>query len=397
MSQHPEPVGGRMLTARTVPLFILAAAGIGVLVWRFAVGLGPTTGLNDGYPWGLWIALDVVVGTAVACGGYAVALLLYVLNKGRLHPLMRPALLASLLGYGLAGLAVVVDLGRYWAVYNFALPNTWNLNSVLLEVALCIMTYLVVVALELAPALLEHEATKATKPARVARVVLRWLERAMPFILALGVLLPTMHQSSLGGLMMIAVSKLDPLWHTGLLPLLFLLSCLGMGYAAVIGESLISNRAFVRPDETPLLARLVVPILVVQLAFVAVRLIDVAVAGKLPLIADSSLGVLFLVENALFLAPVVLLATPASRLNPARLFGASMLFLAAGALYRFDTFLVAYDPGPGWTYFPTVPEVLVSAGMIAAEILIFVWVVRRFPILSAGGPPRPVAASPAAS
>ena len=102
---------------------------------------------------GLWIAFDVVTGTALACGGYAVALLVYILNKGKYHPLVRPAMLTSALGYTLAGVGVGLDVGRWWNLWRVPLFFWhWNLNSVLLEVALCIMAYIVVLWLELAPA-----------------------------------------------------------------------------------------------------------------------------------------------------------------------------------------------------------------------------------------------------
>ena len=75
------------------------------------LGLGAATNMNDGYPWGIWIALDVVVGTALACGGYTMALMTYAFNKMEYHPLVRPALLTSLFGYTLAGVSVMIDIG----------------------------------------------------------------------------------------------------------------------------------------------------------------------------------------------------------------------------------------------------------------------------------------------
>ena len=143
-------VGGPVLTRSFLVLVALAAlAGI-TIVWRFAAGLGATTALNDGYPWGLWIAFDVVTGTALACGGYAMALLVYIFNKGKYHPLVRPAILTSALGYSIAGFSVVIDIGRPWMAWKLPLfINHWNLNSALLEVALCIMAYSVVLYLEL--------------------------------------------------------------------------------------------------------------------------------------------------------------------------------------------------------------------------------------------------------
>ena len=139
MNARPEPVGGPLVTRPTLVLGLLALLAFALIAWRFFVGLGPTTGLSDGYPWGLWIAYDVVTGTALACGGYSVAILVYVFNRGRYHPLVRPAVLTSALGYTLAGLSVMIDVGRPWAAWRLAWPGSWNRSSVLLEVALYAM------------------------------------------------------------------------------------------------------------------------------------------------------------------------------------------------------------------------------------------------------------------
>jgi Ni/Fe-hydrogenase subunit HybB-like protein len=110
------PVGGSLMTPVTRILLMMFLIGAALTVWRFVVGLGPSTGLSDGYPWGLWIAFDVVTGTALACGGYAVALLVYIFNKGKYHPLVRPALLTSALGYTVAAIGIIIDVGRPWFI-----------------------------------------------------------------------------------------------------------------------------------------------------------------------------------------------------------------------------------------------------------------------------------------
>ena len=150
-----RPVGPFAITRSMQILAAVALAGIIAMLWRFATGLGATTALNDGYPWGLWIAFDVVTGTALACGGYGIALLVYIFNKGEYHPMVRPAIVASALGYTLAALSVALDLGRPWMIWKIPLYFWhWNLDSALLEVALCITTYVFVLWIELAPAML---------------------------------------------------------------------------------------------------------------------------------------------------------------------------------------------------------------------------------------------------
>jgi Ni/Fe-hydrogenase subunit HybB-like protein len=141
MNGEPRAIGGPILTKGFKVLFGLFCLFVLVLGWRLLNGIGAVSGLNDGYPWGLWIAYDVVSGTALACGGYAVALLCYVLNKGKYHAMVRPAILTSALGYTLAAIAVAFDVGRYWNMWKVPLLWNWNRNSILLEVALCITAY----------------------------------------------------------------------------------------------------------------------------------------------------------------------------------------------------------------------------------------------------------------
>src|SRR6476661_8187367 len=209
MSAHahavPRPVGGSLLSPGLLVLGALTALAGLLIVWRFAAGLGATTALNDGYPWGLWIAVAVATGTALACGGYATALLVYIRNKGKYHPLVRPALVTSAFGYSIAGFSVLLDVGRPYLIWKIPLFFwSWNLDSVLLEVALCIMAYTFVLWLELSPAFLEAAASSRQPAWRALGE--KWLpvaRRSLLWLIALGMLLPTMHQSSLGSLLLL--------------------------------------------------------------------------------------------------------------------------------------------------------------------------------------------------
>ena len=384
MTHASTPVGGKILTKPMKVLLAIVGIAVVLLIWRFATGLGMTA-MSDRYPWGIWIAYDVVTGTALACGGYAVAILVYILNKGRYHPLVRSAIVTSALGYTLGGFSVVVDLGRWWNVWR--VPTffwEWNLNSILLEVALCIMLYTAVLWVELAPAFLDSwKTSRNTKLAKFANATLPPLEKALPFIIALGLLLPTMHQSSLGSLMMLAGQKVHPLWQTPMLPLLFLISVVAMGYGAVVIESTLSSRFFKRPDESKLLYRLARVMAPITAVYVFLRLFDLVVRGQAGLIFTSGgFSLLFVIEMALFLTPVVMVYGKTGA-RAGTLFRIAMLVLLAGGLYRFSTFLVAFRPADGWVYFPSVVEILITAGVIAGEIAAYIFIVKKFPILSA--------------
>jgi Ni/Fe-hydrogenase subunit HybB-like protein len=380
-----EAIGGRILTKPFRFLFFFLAIGGLLILYRLAAGLGQVTAMNDGYPWGLWIAFDVVTGTALACGGYAVALLVYVLNNGRYHPMVRPAVLTSALGYTLAGMGVGLDVGRWWSIWRVPIFFWhWNLNSVLLEVALCIMAYMFVLWIELSPAFLE-EAQRVGPPkiSAFASRLLPAVNKALLWIIALGILLPTMHQSSLGALMLIAGPRLHPLWNTGWLPLLFLLSCIGMGYAAVVFEGAMSAWMFKREPEREMLAGLGKAIVPLIAAYLALRLVDLAVRGQIgALFAFDLYSVMSLLEFALFIAAIAMLASDARRRRLGALFRAAMLLMFAGSLYRFDTYLVAFRPGAQWSYFPSVTEMLITFGLVSGEVLVYIVIVKLFPIIT---------------
>ena len=391
MANHSQaaPIGGplnkKFMTVMGVILGIWAV----VLLYRFIFGIGVVSGLTDYYPWGVWIAFDVVTGTALACGGYAVAILAYILNRGQYHPLVRPAILTSALGYSMAGLAIVLDVGRWWGIWKIPLGGfpdmgRYNWNSALLEVALCVMAYVGVLWIELGPAFLEKWQTSSKSPglASFARAGLKFYDKALIWIIALGLLLPTMHQSSLGTLMLLAGEKLHGLWYTPWIPLLYLISCIGMGYAVVVWESSLSHRLFKRSSEKSMLISLSGAMVVVISLYLVLRFADLIISGKLPLMFTSGwLSIVFWVEIALFAVPLFLLASKRRRSNFPTMLTASILLMLAGAMYRFDTYITAYNPAPGQTYFPSLLEIYITVGVIALEITLYYWIVKRYPII----------------
>jgi Ni/Fe-hydrogenase subunit HybB-like protein len=392
MSSHKaQPVGGPIITGRfTRFLVIFLGLWAVILLYRFLTGIGTVSGLTDGYPWGIWIAFDVVTGTALACGGYAIAILAYILNKGKYHPVVRPAILTSALGYSMAALAIVIDVGRWWGIWRipfggFPKMGGYNWNSALLEVALCVMAYVGVLWIELGPAFLEKwEATsKNAALVNFSKAGLKFYDKAMIWIVALGVLLPTMHQSSLGTVMLISGHKLHPLWNTGWIPLLFLVSCVGMGYAVVVWESGVSSAVFKRQREDSMLTSLSGAVVVTTGLFLAIRFLDIIFSGKIGMMFTSGFySVVFWIEIALFVIPMVMLLRAKDRADYATMLRASMFIMLAGAMYRFDAYIVAFNPGPNWSYFPTTLELLITFGAVAFEIFLYLFIVKRYPILA---------------
>ena len=374
MSEH-APLGGKIITKPFIFFGVLFTIALAFLAARFIFGLGSVTNLSDGYPWGIWIVIDVMVGTAFGCAGYAVALLVYVLNKGQYHPLVRSAVLAGLFGYMLGGMAVMIDLGRYWQFYTLMWPGFINVNSVMLEVAWCVMAYIGVLFVEFAPTALERFGLKNMQ---------QKLSKVLFLVIAVGILLPTMHQSSLGTMAVVAGNQISALWQTQLLPPLFLISALLMGYAIVPFESILASMGLRRPLETDLLAKLTKVMLVVTGFYLLLRFGDLLWRGALGLAFVGDLdSIMFWIENLLFVIPILLLAKTANRNSPRLIFLSAISLLLAGSVYRINTYLVGYHPVAGgtWHYFPSMGEIMVTVGIFSLEVMLYLIVVKTLPVL----------------
>ncbi len=369
-----KPLGGRLLTLPFILFLTLALIAVVLLVERFSTGLSSVTNLNNGYPWGIWVVMDIVIGTAFACGGYALALVVYVANKGQYHPLMRPAILASLLGYALGGAAAFFDMGRYWNFYHIFMPSMANLNSVMLEVGLCVFAYIIVLFIEFAPAIAQRFKLGALE---------QTLNKVLFVFIAIGVLLPTMHQSSLGSLLIVLGGKVDPLWQANeLLPLLFLVTAITMGFSIVVFEGSLSSLRFRLPSEVPLYERLAGIIVALLGAYLVLRFGELLVNGKLGHAFNGGVrSLMFWIETALFVVPIVVMASKGNRRNPRLLFLAAACMLAAASVYRINAFLVGYNAPDGYQYFPSVAEVLVTTGVFSIEVLVFIYLIKRFPVM----------------
>lgn len=376
------PMGGNILTRPFLFLSLLVLIAVVLLGFRFVYGLGATTNLNNGYPWGLWVVLDIHITAAIGCGGYILAVVIYIMNKGEFHTLIRPALVGSTFAYTLANLAAFVDIGRWWNFYQIALPWNINLNSVMFEIAVCMALYTVVLWMELVPPALEHFGKqKYIKP----------YYRVLFIIISLGIVLPTMHQSGLGAIIVVAGDKISPLWQTPWISFLFLVSAIIMGFAIVIFEGGLTVLGLGRRLELHLYRRLAKVGRWVLIGYLLVRFADLIDRGALGAIMETPARMtMFLLENALFLLPLIILMHPRWRGNARALFFSAMCMLMAGAVLRFNALIVGFNPPAGYVYFPSTIELLVSIGLLAVEVVGFTYIVKRFPIL----PPRKKTVAP---
>lgn len=373
MSQH-HVLKQPLFTPVFVTFLVIFLVSLWFMVERFVFGMGAVSNLNGGFAWGIWVVYDVVIGTALACGGYALAFTVYLFNKGQYHPLVRPAVLASLLGYALGGFGAIFDMGRWWQFYNILLPWNWNFNSVMLEVGLCVAIYILVLVIEFAPAYLEKIGAKGA---------LKKLNKMLFFFIALGLLLPTMHQSSLGSLLIAMGHKVHPIWQTmEMQPLLALMTALTMGFSIVIFEASLSTLGFRRPSETPILAGIGKLIVGLLAAFVIVRFVILMAQGKFALLFNFDFAsLMFWLETALFVVPLVIMSSVERRKRGGQLLIGAVSMILAGALYRFNAYLFTFDPGMGYSYFPSVPEMMVTFGVVSFEVLVYLVVVKTLPVL----------------
>lgn len=406
MSEHAAPMRAPYLTRGTLIVLAVAVTGILVYLGRMVFGLQTFTNLNDQWPWGIWIALDVATGIALAAGGFTSAALVHIFGRERYHPLVRPALVTAMLGYTFAVIGLLADLGRWYNVWHPILPSMWQGNSVLFEVGMCVMIYASVLYIEFVPIVVERFKGRVSLPG-----VLRTLNRPIEGLLRLadatlsrfisvfiiaGVTLSCLHQSSLGTLMVIAPTKMSPLWFTPVMPALFLMSAIAVGFPMIIFESLVASRSFRVPPEMNLLSR-IGRIATFTLGFYAVaKVVDLTIREAWPLaFAGGSQAAMFWVEMIVgIVVPLALFASPRVRRSPRGLFAAATLTVLGVAINRLNVFLVAYRPPfSDRSYFPTVYELLLTAGLVATLVLIYRAIVLIFPVIAA---PHRVANDPAA-
>lgn len=355
-------------------LLALMAVGFVVSMTRFALGIGPISNLSNTYPWGFWISFDLFTGVAISSGGFIMAGLVYILQIKELKPLLRPSVLTAFLGYLMVAIALMVDLGhpeRIWYMMIY-----WNHTSVLLEIGICVMSYLTVLAIEFAPVAFER--LKWEKPAHYIHKFI------MPFVI-LGVVLSTLHQSSLGSLMLIQPTKLHPLWWTPILPVLFFASALSIGLGMIILESSLSARYFKRGLETHLLEKLARAIPYTAGAYLTLKLADLAFAGELGLLFSSGLmSTLFWAEILIgCIAPIVLFSIKKVRQSPTGLLVGAVITLLGMIFNRFNVSWFAVERLNEIVYAPSLVEMSVSAAIFSAGILAFGLAAKYLPLFEA--------------
>lgn len=362
-------IGNTRLTFWKVVLWVVLAPGIYSLIYRFTHGLGASTNLSDAFPWGLWVGFKLF-SIALAGGGFTLAAVVYIFNLERYRPVLRPMILTAFLAYSTFIASLIIDLGIPYRVWHPLVM--WNHHSVMFEIAWCVMLYTTVLLLEFLPVVLEHLGWKRQ---------LGWLHSIMVPLVIAGVILSTLHQSSLGSLYLIVPGKLYPLWYTPLEPVFFFLSALCAGLAMTIFESWQADKAFGKRLELSLLTGLGRVLAVLLAFYLTLRGVDLARRHVLHLLwQPRSETYLFVLEIALLAIPMVLLFRRSVHTDRAALYASSLLTLLGFVANRMNVAITGMQASAGVHYFPKWTELSITMSLVAGAFTAFWFAVKYLPV-----------------
>lgn len=351
------------------PLLVLTLIGVALAIYRLVVGLGPTTNLSDHYPWGIWITIDLFL-IPVAGAAFTISLLSYFLGRSDYHSIIRPAVLAGFLGYGVVGVLLFMDIGRWNQFYNIFNPGFINLHSFLEEISLCVTLYTGILVLEVAPVFLEKWGYTGS---------IKWIERGIFIIAGAGIVLSMLHQSSLGSLFLLMPYKLHPLWYTPALPLLFYLQAVYTGLSMTAIAISLLWRSMGIPIDRVLFRRIGQAMSINLMIYLAIKVGDWMGAGEVPLLLKpDAFG--FLAWFQLIIGIFIPLAILLSKLvgHSAGPFWAGVFALIGTFIDRIIVSWIGLAEPSHLPYMPSWIEILITVGMIAGGVLVYGVVARYF-------------------
>ena len=342
-----------------VVLSLLTLGGVAAGVWRLVVGLGPTTALTDAYPWGIWIGFDFTL-IAFAGAGFTLTTMVYVLRLERFRDALRPAVLAGLCGYVAVLLLLVLDLGRWDRFYHFLLY--WNVHSPLFEISWCVLLYSTVLSVEASPQLFERLGKFAP---------VRFIHRYAVPLVVVGLTLSSLHQSTLGTLYLNMPYRLDALWYSPILSLLFFVSSVMAGLSLALIAYRFAARLHAQTPKPDVLNGLALGAAWTALVYVTLKIGDLWLAGELPALFafDRLRWLLWLEVGGLVVLPMLLFFIPSLRSRPAMQWAGAALILVGVCLNRFNATLFAQRATADVVYSPHPVEWLTTVGVVAAALL----------------------------
>jgi Ni/Fe-hydrogenase subunit HybB-like protein len=356
-------------------LLVLVSLGIVATLLRMFKGLGGMTNLTDDYPWGLWVAVDVFSGVALAAGGFAITACVYIFNMKKYRPIARPAILTAFIGYSIVVIGLAIDIGKPFSAWHPMIY--WNPRSVMFEVVVCITLYTTVLLFEFAPAFFERVKWKgALKVTHIFHY---------PLVIA-GIVLSFLHQSSLGGFYLIAPAKLSHIWWTPNLPYMFYLSAIAAGLAMVNFEGIVSTRGLKREPETDINIGLGKGTRIALLVYLVAKIADMTYRGNWPLVFEGTKASFFWDAEILIgvILPILLLSVKSIRESENGLLTASSLTLFGVVFNRFNMTFFTQSTGAQGFYFPSIWEIFVTLGLLSAIVMLYRLAVMHLPVFHEG-------------
>lgn len=350
---------------------VIMVLGIYATAVRFTMGLGASTNLSDQFPWGIWVGFDVLCGVMLAAGGFTLTGAVHIFNIKRWHSIVRPTVLTAFLGYMLVSLALLFDLGRPYRIWHPLIMR--NPHSVMFEVAYCVMLYTTVLSLEFSPIVLER--FKMDKPLKIIKVFL------IPLVI-FGVILSTLHQSSLGTVYLIMPTKLHPFWYSPLLPAFFYISAIAVGLAMTIFESSMSSKYFHRQLELPILREIGRVLWVVLWVYTILRFEDLLHRGMLKqmLVPSYEMYLLWLEVLMAMIVPIVLLSMRKLRNSPGGLYFIAVLVVLGFITNRLNVSITGMETSAGLHYVPKWTEYAITGMIVAGGFALFGLAAKYLPI-----------------
>jgi len=361
------------LTFWKIVAVIILTAGLYSTYVRYAYGLGASTNLSDKFPWGIWIGFDVLCGVGLAAGGFTLAAIVYIFNIKRFEPIIRPTILTAFLGYLLVIVGLMFDLGRPLQIWHAIIM--WNPRSVMFEVAWCVMLYTTVLALEFAPVVLEK--FKLTRTMAIIKKI------SIPLIIA-GILLSTLHQSSLGSLYLIVPEKLYPLWYSAYIPVFFYVSAIAAGCAMIIFESFLSSRAFNRGLELHLLSDIARVCVVMLGVYATMKVVDLADRKMFSLLFEPRIETyLYWLEVIVgIIVPFALLVRKKVRRSTTGLFVGAVMVVLGFIMNRMNIAITGMERWSGTTYLPSLMEFSITMMIVTIGFIAFYFIAKYFPVFT---------------
>jgi Ni/Fe-hydrogenase subunit HybB-like protein len=345
-------------------LAALAAGGVVIGAYRLFRGLGPTTNLSDGYPWGLWIAFDFFA-VPFSAGAFTLAFIVHISKVRKYDAIAHLGLLAGFLGYLMVVLVLILDIGRWDQFYSVLLPWRWNLHSFMFEVSLSITLYFVVLLLELLPLAARAIGKGHWFPVRV-------VNSGMAVVAGLGVLLSTIHQASIGAIFLSLPHKLHPIWWTPILPILFLTSAVFSGLTVAMLLSLVTWRGLGQRPPMELLSRLARVIAAIMFVYLLLKVGDLVVAGEMGLLFDGSgYSAIWWTEVVIgVVIPMIIFLSRARHTHRGLILGAIYVIVGL-ALNRSANAWLGLRAPAGYSYTPSWIEIGITVAAVAAAALLY--------------------------